>query len=185
MSHIHVLIDGDNIQYETYLNHVKDNLEIRFGTDYVPVVFCQTNILIKYRSMKQADVKIVCTKTTNKNASDARIVLEVGKLISKDSNCKTIIVSNDKIFEEIQDNKQVFIVGYTSTQKRIKLKKNNVIQAVRTLTDQRESESDDVQLCDLYTYLNCNSIARLREYICRFVPELIITASDSVFFVTH
>jgi hypothetical protein len=179
---IHVLIDGDNIQYETFINNVKDTLESSFGTDYKPIIFCQTNVLIKYKTQKSVDLQICCSKTTNKNASDARIILEVGKLLQGTSD-KIVVVSNDKIFEEITDNIRVFNIGYQNDKKKVKLKKNIVISAMKDLISSREKESDDVYLCDLYDYMQCTSVSTLKEYIQRFVPELYLANNDAMFFI--
>ena len=176
----HVLLDGDNIQWETFMEHVKDPLEERFGTEYNLTVFVQTNILIKYKSLRNTQLNIVSSRTTNKNASDARMLVEVGKLWGK---IQVVIVSNDKIFEEVVDGVRIHQMGYTSYRKKTKLKKSVVIRAMRELVDTRRDESDDVFLCDLYEYLNCSSISTLKEYINKFIPELYVAGNDSVFFV--
>ena len=36
---LHVLLDGDNIQWETFVDNVKQEIDHRFGTDYVPTFF--------------------------------------------------------------------------------------------------------------------------------------------------
>ena len=176
-----VLLDGDNIQWETFVDHVKGPLEERFGTEYNLTVFVQTNILIKYKSLRNTQLNIVSSRTTNKNASDARMLVEVGKLMN--TNTKVVIVSNDKIFEEVVDGIRIHQMGYTSYRKKTKLKKSVVIQATRELVDTRRDKSDDVFLCDLYDYLNCSSISTLKEYINKFIPELYVAGNDSVFFV--
>ena len=178
---MNVLLDGDNIQWETFVDHVKGPLEERFGTEYTVTVFVQTNILIKYRSLMNTQMNIVSSRTTNKNASDARILFEVGRLHG--GKATVVIVSNDKIFEEVVDGIRVHQMGYTSYRKKTKLKKSVVIKAMRGLVDIRTSESDDVFLCDLYEYLNCSSVSTLREYINKFIPELYVAGNDSVFFV--
>lgn len=179
----HVLLDGDNIQWETYVDHVKEQIDKRFGKEYNLTVFVQTNILIKYRSLRDTHLNIRTSMTTNKNASDARILLEVGRLLERSGDSTIVIISNDKIFEEIIDNHRVYQVGYTSYRKKTKLKKSVVVQAMRDLVDSRRSESDDIFLCDLYDYLNCNSVSTLKEYINKFIPELYVAGNDSVFFV--
>lgn len=178
----YVLIDGDNIQFDTFQEHVRCVVDSRFGSGYVPCVFCQTNVIVKYASMKHSNLEIVCSKTTNKNASDAQILLRTGAILEGDTNAIVVIVSNDKIFEEIQDNVRVFVIGYTSTKKRTKLKKATVLAAMKELTNARENVYDDIYLSDLYEYLNCNSVASLKDYIQRFVPELHVSGNDGVFF---
>lgn len=178
---MHVLIDGDNIQYETFLTHVKGTIDRQFGQNYVPTIFCQTNIVIKYRSMKDANIKICCTKTTNKNASDAQIILRVGKILGGHDSGTIVIVSNDKIFEEIADGTRVHLVGFVNPTRCTRLRKNTIKAAFRDLSAQRCHESEDIYLTDLYEALNCNSIATLKEYIQRFVPEMYISANDAIF----
>lgn len=175
-----VFLDGDNIQWETFVDHVKGPLEERFGRDYDLSVFVQTNILIKYRSLHNTRLNIVSSRTTLKNASDARIILETGKLHGKS---QVVIVSNDKIFHEIVDDQWVYQMGYTNYKKKTKLKKAVVIQAMRELYDQKKDPSDDVFLCDLYEHLNCSSISTLRDYINKFITDLYVAGNDSVFFV--
>jgi len=48
---LQVLIDGDNIQWDTFVDNVKDDIEKKFGTNYIPTLFCQSHILIKFRSL--------------------------------------------------------------------------------------------------------------------------------------
>uniref|UniRef100_A0A6C0F7E2 NYN domain-containing protein n=1 Tax=viral metagenome TaxID=1070528 RepID=A0A6C0F7E2_9ZZZZ len=180
---LHVLLDGDNIQYDTFVSHIKDNVDLRFGSNYIPDVFCQTNIIIKHSSLKTANIRIHCSKTTNKNASDARILVHIGKLLSTSNDCIIVIVSNDKIFEEIADNQRIFLIGYVSSQKRVRLKKTFVLQAMKTLDEQRKLESDNIYLADLYEYLNYTSISILKDYINKFVPEIYIASNDVIYLI--
>ena len=172
-----VLIDGDNIQWDTFVDNVKDDIEKKFGKDYIPTIFCQSHILIKFRSLQETDLKIVCSRTNNKNATDARILLEVGKLLQTSS--KIIIVSNDKIFQEVVDNEKIFLFGYSNNFKKTIIRKNVVIRAMHELL----SESDDVYLSDLFEIINCRSISSLRDYINKFVPDMYVAANDIVSFV--
>ena len=181
---LYVLIDGDNIQYETFTNEVKQHIDKRFGTAYTPIVFCQTNVLIKYQSQKTVNVEIRCSKTKNKNASDARMLYEIGKIMESGYDNTIVIVSNDKIFEEVCDDKQVFVYTYYGNgSSRVKLKKANVIRAINELIQQRENESDDIFLCDLFEYMGCKSSVTLRDYINKFIPEVYVTSNDAIFFV--
>lgn len=181
---IHVLIDGDNIQYETFANEIKHKIDKRFGTAYTPIVFCQTNVLIKYQSQKSANLEIRCSTTKNKNASDARMLFEMGKLIERNPADIIAIVSNDKIFEEICDDESIFVYTYYGNGgSRVKLKKANVMRAIAELTDQKESNSDDIFLCDLFEHMGCKSLITLRDYINKFVPEVYVTNNDAIFFV--
>tara|TARA_R110001606_G_scaffold231055_1_gene378813 strand:- start:591 stop:1115 length:525 start_codon:yes stop_codon:yes gene_type:complete len=172
-----VLIDGDNIQWDTFVDNVKDDIEKKFGTNYIPTLFCQSHILIKFRSLQETDLKIVCSRTNNKNATDAIILLEVGKLLQTSS--KIIIVSNDKIFQEVVDNEKIFLFGYSNNFKKTIIRKNVVIRAMHELL----SESDDVYLSDLFEIINCRSISSLRDYINKFVPDMYVAANDIVSFV--
>ena len=172
-----VLIDGDNIQWDTFVDNVKDDIEKKFGTNYIPTLFCQSHILIKFRSLQETDLKIVCSRTNNKNATDARILLEVGKLLQTSS--KIIIVSNDKIFQEVVDNEKIFLFGYSNNFKKTMIRKNVVTRAMHELL----SESDDVYLSDLFEQINCRSISSLRDYINKFIPEMYVAGNDIVSYV--
>lgn len=171
----HILLDGDNVQWETYIAKVKDGIEAKYGPNYKLTVFVQTNILIKYKSLRLSSLNIACSRTTNKNASDARIILEVGKLMTTTDD-KIIIVSNDKIFEEIVDDCRVFMEGYMGYKKKIKLKKNLVTNAARVML----SDKSEINLADLYDEINCSSISSLREYINKFIPEMFVSSNDMV-----
>lgn len=172
----HILLDGDNIQWETYVSHVKDSIEAEYGHAYRLTVFVQTNILIKYRSLRMSSLNISCSRTTNKNASDARIILEVGKLLA--STIDTIvIISNDRIFDEIVDNDRVFMRGYMGYKKKTKLKKNLVINVMKSLMS---GPGQEVNLADLYEEINCSSISSLRDYLNKFIPELFVSSNDMV-----
>ncbi len=172
-----VLIDGDNIQWDTFVDNVKDKIEKKFGTNYIPTLFCQSHILIKFRSLQETDLKIVCSRTNNKNATDARILLEVGKLLQTSS--KIIIVSNDKIFQEVVDNEKIFLFGYSNNFKKTMIRKNVVTRAMHELL----SERDDVYLSDLFEQINCRSISSLRDYINKFIPEMYVAGNDIVSYV--
>jgi hypothetical protein len=174
----YILLDGDNIQWETYIDHVKDAIEATYGDDYKLTVFVQTNVLIKYRSTNMSSLNIKCSATTGKNASDVQVVLETGKLL-QGTDSIILIVSNDKIFDEICDNKRVFMFGYTGYRKRRILRKRVVLNAMKDLS----SGTGDVCLNDLYEHLNCGSISSLKEYINKFVPEMYVAANNAVFYV--
>ena len=171
----HILLDGDNVQWETYIAKVKDGIEAKYGQDYKLTVFVQTNILIKYRSLRMSSLNIACSRTMNKNASDARIILEVGKILAS-TNDKIIIVSNDKIFEEVVDEDRVFMEGYMGYKKKIKLKKNLVVNATKAML----GDKNEINLADLYDEINCSSISSLREYINKFIPSMFVSCNDMV-----
>ena len=179
---LHVLIDGDNIQWETFATYVKDDIDRRFGVAYVPVIFCQTHVLIKFNSLREAHVIIKNARTTNKNATDARLLVEVGRLSSDPSNT-IVVVSNDKIFDEIVDNEKIFAVGYKNYIKKSHLKKSIVLKAINDLYASRASEHEDVYLCDLHIHLGYKSVSLLRDYVNKFIPELYVAANDAIFYV--
>lgn len=172
-----VLIDGDNIQWDTFVDNVKDKIDKKFGTNYIPTIFCQTHILIKFRSLQETNLRIVTARTNNKNATDARVLLEIGKLLQTSS--KIIIVSNDRIFEEVVDNERIFLFGYSNNFKKTIIRKNVVLNSMAELS----IENEDVYLSDLFEKINCKSISSLREYINKFVPEMYVAGNDIVSYV--
>ena len=123
---------------------------------------------------------IISSRTTNKNASNAVILLEAGRLCGTST---VIIVSNDKIFEDVVDDHHIYQVRYTSSCKKTTPKKNVIIQAMRKLIAIREPESIDLFLCDIYNSLGCSSLSALRDYTNKFIPELCVAVNDSVFSV--
>ena len=161
----HVLIDGDNIQWETFVDRVKDKIEIAIGKKYFTTIFCQTHVLIKFRPLSDTNLRIRTARTTNKNASDARLLLEIGKL-SADPNAIILVVSNDKIFEEVVDNRKIFLFGYESVSKRTTIRKKVVINAMKDFPE------PEVNLSDLFEKINCKSISVLRDYINKFIPNM-------------
>tara|TARA_R110002072_G_scaffold3092_2_gene23166 strand:+ start:5170 stop:5694 length:525 start_codon:yes stop_codon:yes gene_type:complete len=172
-----VLIDGDNIQWDTFVDNVKDKIDKKFGTNYIPTIFCQTHVLIKFRSLQETNLRIVTARTNNKNATDARVLLEIGKLLQTSS--KIIIVSNDRIFEEVVDNERIFLFGYSNNFKKTIIRKNVVLNSMAELS----IENEDVYLSDLFEKINCKSISSLREYINKFVPEMYVAGNDIVSYV--
>lgn len=172
-----VLIDGDNIQWDTFVDNVKDKIDKKFGTNYIPTIFCQSHILIKFRTLQETNLRIVTARTNNKNATDARVLLEIGKLLQTSS--KIIIVSNDRIFEEVVDNERIFLFGYSNNFKKTIIRKNVVLNSMAELS----IENEDVYLSDLFEKINCKSISSLREYINKFVPEMYVAGNDIVSYV--
>ena len=175
---LHVLLDGDNIQWETFVDNVKQEIDRRFGTDYVPTIFCQTHVLVKFHSLCETNLRIRAARTTKKNAADARMLMEIGKL-STDSRNIIVVVSNDKIFEEVVDNEKVFLFGYSNNFKKTMIRKNVVIKAMAELS----IETEDVYLSDLFEKINCKSISSLRDYINKFIPEMYVAGNDIVSYV--
>ena len=175
---LHVLLDGDNIQWETFVDNVKQEIDRRFGTDYVPTIFCQTHVLVKFHSLRETNLCIRAARTTKKNAADARMLLAIGKL-STDSKNIIIVVSNDKIFEEVVDDEKIFQIGYLNNFKKTIISKKVVKKAMCELSILTE----DVHLSDLFEKINCKSISSLREYINKFIPGLYVAGNDVVSFV--
>lgn len=181
---LYVLVDGDNVQIEAYLNFVKHNLESQFGTDYSLYFYCQSNMIFKYKSMRTENLSIVCSQTTNKNASDARILFQAGKFIAESDENQVVIVSNDKIFEEIVDNKDVFCIGYdTSKSKRMRVTKDNIMKTFTKLVENKD-ESEDIILEDFREYFKCQSTSDLKNYIKKHLPELYVSGNDTLYYKT-
>ena len=176
---INVLIDGDNIQMESFLKHVKHIIDAKFGDRYVPTIFCQSNVLIKYKSFRTTQINVQCSTTTNKNASDARIILHTGKLLQQSSENIIIIVSNDKVFEEIVDNVRVHLLGYVNMHAKKKLKKSNIMSVFQNLIMNKKPH-EDIFLEDIKEYFH-QSLSELRSFILANVGELCITPSEVVF----
>lgn len=179
---LHVLIDGDNIHLDTFLTYIKPNVDKLFGREYIPVLFCQTNVLIKYRECRTASVQICCSKTSNKNASDARILVEIGKLQEKSQENIIVIVSNDRIFEEVADSVKVHIMTYVNKTKTKKLKRKNVLDVLQDLNDAKESQSDDIYIDDLCEHFKGVSKLDMKGYIVNSVPELRVSSNDVIFY---
>ena len=176
-----VFIDGDNIPIETYFSSVKSRIDEFIGYEAEPIVYCQSNLIFKFHSNRQLNFTLRCCKTSNKNATDARIVLEVGKTIA--NNQKAIIISNDKIFQEIEDNKNIFV--FTTIQyenKSEQLTKKNLFRVFRYLY--QTNHNNDVYLSDFLTYFPNKNIHDLREFIS-FIPQLSISKNDSVYEVKY
>ena len=179
---VHVLIDGDNVPIDSFLNNVQQDLNARFGSDYTPTVVCQSNVIMKYTALRCTQLKVRCTKTRNKNASDARIIFEVGKLLITDTNSVIVVISNDRIFEEIVDNVRVFQIGFVYPLKRKKLTRENVINTMKEMCNAKDTLSEDVYLEDLAARFKVHSISSFQEYLLQSVKEIQIASNDSVFF---
>ncbi len=175
-----VLIDGDNVHMDTFVRHVKDTIDSKFGCEYTPMLYCQSNVMIKYASQRTLGVNVVCSNTTNKNATDARMLIDIGRYLVED-HYPIVVVSNDKIFEEIVDNVRVYCFGYMNHSKQRKLKKNNVIAVLQQLVHAKK-ESDEVYLDDLVEHFAKVSKHDVRAYIRSNIPGIQISTNDSLFF---
>ena len=95
-----VIIDGDNVPLEKYHTVVEPELKAAYESLSIPLIICQSNIIVKYKHGKQFDVQFICSQTNKKNSADARIIFEAGKMYERGKN--VIIVSNDNIYKEIE-----------------------------------------------------------------------------------
>lgn len=179
----YILIDGDNITIETFENHIKQLIQEQYGSDYKLNLYCQSNIMFKFRPLRSTNIIVSCSKTTNKNASDAKIIFDAGQLRGKNSDTKIIIVSNDKIFEEICDGEFIKLLGFVNPMKKYKLKKETLLSVLHTLIDNKD-ESDDIYLEDFKTYFKEQSTFCMKNYIEKNVPEISITSNDTLYFTT-
>lgn len=182
MSNWEIFLDGDNIPIEHYYNEITEKISniIRPDNinDIIPNVFSQSNMVFKYTSMRDVTMRICCCNTTNKNATDAQIIFNVGKKHAQGK--KIIIVSNDKIFNEIADN-NIIVIQHNNNfenEKKPKLRKNNIINAINEIKDGNDSK--DVYLCDLCSYFPNHQMSKLRYYI-NSLYDINISANDCVY----
>jgi hypothetical protein len=177
-----VFIDGDNISLERYFNSITQKVKSIVHSDsYKITLVCQSNILFKYFSNRNIDISIICCDTTNKNATDAKIIFQAGKSISQ--NRKVIIVSNDKIYLEIVDNETSFVINYdpVSIPKESRLKKKVIIRAIKQLQEKnKEDPSYDIYLSDLQNFFPSYQLLDLRRYIAS-LTEVNISSGETVY----
>lgn len=175
-----ILVDGDNIQIEAYLQHVKPSIEEKWGTDYKLIFYCQSNLIFKYKPMRFENLTIVCSHTSGKNASDARILFDLGRFIAEDQYTKYIVVSNDKIYQEVVDNEKVFMIGYNTTKhKKLKVNKENLINVYKNFLE-NANQSDDLYLEDFRNFFKCESSHEFKNHINN-VPQLKISCNDVIY----
>ena len=94
----YVLLDGDNIQLDVFINDIKPQIEYKYGKKFKINLYCQSNIIFRYQTMRELTLSISCSKTKSKNSTDAQIIYHAGKLIGEDPSNVVVIVSNDQIF---------------------------------------------------------------------------------------
>lgn len=178
-----IIIDGDNISLERYFSDIQSNInsiikEFPFHT----TVICQSNLTFKYVSQRSIELSLHCCKTQNKNATDANILFHAGKHVA--DGYHVIIVSNDKIYSEIADDKNVTIIGFTPPQTEHcdnKLRKKTVIQAINKMKHMHGA-SYDVTIDDIQFYFPKYSRLEVRKYIESLrLHGIIINASDIVY----
>lgn len=169
-----VLIDGDNVHCDIYLEEIYPMLIKKyknFEKHYTTVVV-QTNFIMRFESLRKMSVNIQCCQTKHKDATDARILMLAGMFVERGDD--VIIVSNDNIYKEIDD--VCNIVGYNIEKKRYKLNKKSLIK----ILDQKE-ESEDITIHDLqrfyYPMINKSEII---NYI-KGMDDIEISNNDSIY----
>lgn len=171
--YMNIFVDGDNIPLQKYVD-VHDT--IAGNTETTPVVYCQSNIVFKYKSNAEINVVFKCCKTKNKNATDARILLDTGKALQRGE--KVVIVSNDKIFKEVEcDDVELYNCTF---KKQNKLKKNTIIRLVKQWREENE-DHEDMYISDLLEHFPNYKMERIRNYI-QSIPELELNQNDGVYF---
>ena len=162
----HIYIDGDNISLEKYFENINSKIKaIVRDEDTKTFLVCQSNIIFKYKSNRNLELTVICCETKNKDATDAQIIYNSGKSVNAGN--KVIIVSNDKIYEEIE-NDDVYILNYTIpiVPKTSRLKKGRVINAINELNElNKEDPSYDIYLEDIQTYFPSYELLQIRRFI--------------------
>jgi hypothetical protein len=100
MTSYKVIIDADNITLEKYFLIVEPILKKQYPNHERPLLICQSNIIIKYKRGHNFNMDYMCSQTKQKNAADARIIFETGKMVANGDI--VIIVSNDNIYKEVE-----------------------------------------------------------------------------------
>jgi len=176
----YIYIDGDNICLERYIADIhKQILNITGSDEFEINVICQSNILFKYTSERNFDLRLKCCKTKNKNATDARIIFHAG--VHRAKNEKVIIVSNDKIYEEITEQHWIIVIGFplSSSPKIVKLKKRNVINAIERIRSEKGT-CFDITVSDLQDYFPTFSLLDIRRYI-ESLQGVHISAAEAIY----
>ena len=176
---MYVFVDGDNIQFDTFITHVKPRIDEKFGKVYKLIIICQTNMIFKHRSDFDIDFRLICSKTKNKNATDGKILFEIGKLFHE--NEKIIIVSDDKIFEEVVDNSKIFLEKFINIGTKRKVKKGVILDVFACLHENRCDSGTDIYLEDMYEHFKINSISEFRKFIETHVKDLNISCNNVVY----
>ena len=174
------MVDGDNIQLDVFINDIKPQIEYKYGKTFQLYLYCQTNLTFRYESMRFLTVSIVCSKTRNKNSTDAQIIYQTGVLIGQNPENLIVIVSNDQIFNEIV-SENVILMGNKSHPTKLKLSRSNVLNVYKELSkDCKINLSKDVFLDDFLTYFSKSSLNEI-ELIINEIPELCISKSNCVY----
>tara|TARA_B100001094_G_C18194682_1_gene809839 strand:- start:7728 stop:8123 length:396 start_codon:yes stop_codon:yes gene_type:complete len=107
---IHVIIDGDNVSLQFFAKNIYEEIKKKYifaESIDISFVIQATNIL-KYIPGFTCKVCLICSKNARKNSTDARILFLAGK--SKTCNYHVIIVSQDKIYQEVSDEVEIWKV---------------------------------------------------------------------------
>ena len=177
---IYILLDADNIQFEVFINDIKPQIEYKYGKPIQIYLYCQTNLTFKYESMRKLTLSILCSRTRNKNSTDAQIIFHTGKIIGESSDNMVIIVSNDQIFNEISGD-SVVIIGNNQNMKKLKLNKNNILNVFTDLSkDCKFNKSKDIYIDEFLPYFSKYSITNLEDSINQ-IPELCISKTNCVY----
>jgi hypothetical protein len=173
-----IFVDGDNVPMQRYIDRIHDDLKLFIGNVEVqPIVYCQSNLVFKYRPDVDFKVTLRCCKTRNKNATDARILMDAGCAIQRGE--RVVIVSNDNIFKEIE-SEDVIIVQF-SFPKQSKLQKKAILRIIKEFKESREPH-EDIYISDLLEYFPVYKMERIRKYI-ENTPELGINQNDGIYLV--
>lgn len=176
-----IYIDGDNIPIDHYFNEIKDRVQSIIHpcdiNQIAPIVYSQSNVIFKYTSARETNIRLCCCKTTNKNATDAQILYQTG--VSTQKGNRVIIISNDKIFQEIENQDNVILVTHTFAKgKQNKLRKSNIVKAINEIKN--GDTSKDVYICDLADHFPNHSVTKIREYI-ETIDDIRVNKSDCVY----
>ena len=175
-----VMLDADNIQLEVFINEIKPQIEYNYGKEFKINLYCQTNLVLKYEPMRSLNLSINCSRTKNKNSTDAQILYQTGLIIGEDINNKVLIISNDQIFNEI-NNDNVIIIGNNTHKNKLKLSKKNLLTVFKELSkDCKFNPSKDIFLDDFLTYFTKNSLSEI-EILINKISELCISKSNCVY----
>lgn len=182
MKTIYVLLDGDNILLEIFIKYIKPKIDYNYGNKYSTTLYCQTNLTFRYESLRHIKLSLQCSKTRTKNATDAQILFQAGKLVGESEDSVVIIVSNDKIFNEIVIPDRIILMGYESNTKRLRLTKENLLKVYKEHIDTRKDISEDFFLEDYNILFNKYSLSTIKEHIQLFVPELSISNTNCIYY---
>ena len=176
----YVLLDGDNIQLDVFINDIKPQIEYKYGKIFKIILYCQSNIIFRYQTMRELTLSISCSKTKNKNSTDAQIIYQAGKIVGEDTDNIVVIVSNDQIFNEIV-NKNVFLIGNNNC-KKLKLNRTNLLNVFEELSkDCKTNLSKDIYLDEFLFYFSKNSVTAIESLINNQIPELCISKNNCVY----